>query len=200
MKRLRSFFIACALYCSYAFAGHGLMNSFGGIEWLPEAGLDPASPLYPLDTWREQAELWQATSPARTIALCERFAREKLAELEVMIRAEDRPAAEIAIVQYRGYLNGARAALLEITSTDRDKVAFTFATTLLEHQYIISTDYLDLPRESRLVAMTMLEVAGMLYAELRTQLSRRVQDSLFFKEEEVRWSRDQAAGADAQGL
>jgi hypothetical protein len=45
-----------------------------------------------------------------------------------------------------------------------------------------------------------MEAAATHYATVRARLPRRVQDSLFFKEEEVRWSWEQAQGADAQGL
>ncbi len=187
------------VYSSTLSAGHGLMNSFAGIEWLPAPGLSPSSAFYRADLWRESVLLWRTDSIPAEIAIAERIAREKLAELETMIRGGDLKAAKIAITQYRRYVDHASAALGKL-GKNQPALALKLATALLEHQFIITTDYLDLPRESRRIAAEMIESAATHYATLRARLPRRIQDSLFFKEEEVRWSRQQAEGADAQGL
>lgn len=195
----RHHLLALTLYASVACAGHGMFNSFAGIAWLPEAGLTPVSALYRLDGWQEAVQLWRAqTSDVPT--LCEGFAREKIAEMEVLIRTGNVIAVEIAITQYRNYLDRAVHAIAELNSDQQVAANSKFAAALLEHQYIATTDYLDLPRASRPAFKPMIEAAGERYAQLRAQLPRRSQDALFFKEEEVRWSREQADGADAQGL
>ncbi|MSR15450.1 MAG: hypothetical protein EXR86_13005 [Gammaproteobacteria bacterium] len=176
------------------------MNSFAGIEWLPSPGLTPESWRYRTDSWQESVLLWRAKSPLDEVTISERIAREKLAELEAMIRAGNLAAAEISIDHYRHYIQHAEAALAKVAPQASADVTLKFATALLEHQFIITSDYLDLPRDSRRVAAGMIETAAKAYANLRAQLPRRIQESLFFKEEEVRWSRQQAEGADAQGL
>ena len=105
-----------------------------------------------------------------------------------------------AIVAYASHLVQASAIVNDLEQTARPAPSLALATALLEHQYIVSSDYLDLPRESRAVLAEVMRTAATHYAGVRARLTRRTQDSLFFKEEEVRWSWDQAQGADAQGL
>jgi Domain of unknown function (DUF5667) len=190
----------CIGYASTVAAGHGLMNSFANIEWLPAPGLTPASPWYRAEAWREAVSLWRADAPRDKIFLCEKIAREKLAELEAMIRAGDRASALIAIAQYQHYLDRALTTLAAVENASPEGVTEKLAVALLEHQYIVTYDYLDLPRDARPVALKLIESAAQAYLQLRAQLPRRTQESLFFKEEEVRWSRQQAEDADAQGL
>ena len=51
--------VTCALliWASPLWAGHGMLNAFGGIAWLPPAGTAPDSPWYPADRWQERAAL-----------------------------------------------------------------------------------------------------------------------------------------------
>lgn len=182
-----------------AAAGHGLMNAFAGIAWLPEPGTTPDSLAYRFDTWHEQAELLLTDSSADRLTLCLRFAREKLAETEAMVKAQNRTAADTAIAAYGSYLERADAALAAIVDKHRGALMSLFANALLEHQYIIATDYIDLPRESRSVIATMIATASTHYLKLGSMLPRRLKDALFFKEEEVRWSWEMALAADAQG-
>ena len=46
-----------SLYSISALAGHGFMNSFANIEWLPEAGLTPNQSFYFLDSFAEKIEI-----------------------------------------------------------------------------------------------------------------------------------------------
>ena len=45
------------------YAGHGFMNSFEDVEWLPEPGTTPDQIGYRLDNWHEQASLAIETDP-----------------------------------------------------------------------------------------------------------------------------------------
>ncbi|MGH8597115.1 MAG: DUF5667 domain-containing protein, partial [Gammaproteobacteria bacterium] len=141
----------------YTFAGHGLMNSFAGINWLPPPGLVPSSPLYWIDDWIEQVQLWRAQSPEERVTRCEHYAREKLAELETMIRTND-AAAVAAVTRYQVFLDRARGTLNDLDASKRSGPLLGFATDLLEHQYIVTTDYLDLPRDSRPAALAAVDL------------------------------------------
>src|SRR6266545_7938750 len=90
-----------------ALAGHGFMSAFGNIEWLPEPGRTPDSPWYRLDAWQEEGKLLLARDPEAKARLCLTFAREKLAELEAMVKAENASTAEIAAGRYREYVDRA---------------------------------------------------------------------------------------------
>lgn len=175
------------------------MNSFARIDWLPPAGTTPADLTYRVERWLEETELAFADTPRR-LPLVLGFARERLAETEALIRADDAEQAGLAIVAYTSHLVQASAIVNDLEEVARPAASLALAMALLEHQYIVSTDYLDLPRESRAVLADVMRTAATHYAGARARLTRRTQDSLFFKEEEVRWSWDQAQGADAQGL
>ena len=177
-------------------AGHGMLNAFAGIEWLPAAGTTPDAPYYVLDTWDESLRLKLAATSDAAIDLALADAREKLAELEAMIRARKETAARVAIARYRALLEAASARLNDASAR---KIA-KFATALLEHQYILSTDYMDLPRDARLGIKEVVDTAATYYAEISRRLPRPAKDALVFKEEEVRWSWDMARAADEQGL
>ncbi len=174
-------------------AGHGLMNAFADIEWLPDPGRTPASPDYFLDRAAESARLALTDAPGRFALLLE-LLREKLAEVDAMVRADRRAEAAVAVTAYRDYLE--RAAGLAAS----DDAARTLAAALLEHQYIMSVNYLDLPRDTRPVIGGVMTAAATHYERLRDALPRTFREAQFFKEEEVRWSWETAQQADAQGL
>lgn len=180
------------------FAGHGFMTAFGNIEWLPEPGSTPDSPWYQFDTWQEQGELWLARTPEEKIRLCLTFAREKLAELEAMVTGNNRDAAEQAARQYRAYIEQARH-LLDHELADKEPSAEDMANALLEHQYILSLVYEELPVGARAVVPRVITVAQKHYTEVSGLLPPKKKGALFFKEEEVRWSVQMATRADENG-
>src|SRR5262244_1752658 len=133
-------------------AGHGFMSAFGNIEWLPEPGRTPDSSWYELDAWQEEGKLLLTRDPEAKVHLCLTFAREKLAELEAMIKAENTPAAEIAAGRYREYVDRAQRLINEQTGTmSKETLAEVMANALLEHQYILSVIYEELPASTRAV-------------------------------------------------
>lgn len=189
--------LANAVHCH---AGHGLINSFAGIEWLPEAGSTPADWWYRGERLLERTELAAAATDAARLALLQVLARERIAECEALVRLGDPTSMALAVTAYEEHLAAVDAILAGQPESIRGPRLLAWATTLLEHRYIISTDYLDLPRATRRVLGGPFDIAAEHYAAIRAQLPRRLQESLFFKEEEVRWSWAQAQGADAQGL
>lgn len=176
-------------------AGHGVLTAFGNIEWLPDPGYTPDSLWYPLDTWQEEGQLLLAPQPEEKIRLCVTFTREKLAELEAMVTANNLDAAEQAVSRYRAYLAQA-GQLLGRELADRESSAELIANALLEQQYILSLIYEDLPVGVRAGVLRVLAVAQEHYAQVSSLLSPRKKGALFFKEEEVRWSVQMAMRVD----
>jgi len=193
----------CALalcWIGTAYAGHGFMNSFADIEWLPDPGRTPDQLGYVFDTWDERARLVLASTRTERYTMSLQFAREKLAEVEAMVRQRKTAAAKTASAAYRYYIDAAAAALAEGDESLAGNLGERFAKSLLEHRYIMSVNYLDLPRGSRTVIGDIMAAASAHYERLTPQLDAAFKESLFFKEEEVRWSTELAQRADAQGL
>ena len=186
-------------WISSSFAGHGFMNAFGDVEWLPEPGKTPNQLGYEIDNWQERATLALASSEER-FEISLKFAREKLAEVESMVIQEDRVAAQIAVDRYRDHLVVATQSLADQTGDVLIELNLRFANALLEHRYVLSVNYLDLPRDSRPTILGVIDAANASYETVAKKLTPKVKDSLFFKEEEVRWSVELARQADAQGL
>ena len=197
---LRAALLAVALLPVPALAGHGLLNSFSSLEWLPAPDRTPDQWHYGLDTLRENLQLMTADGPSAQFALCLIYLREKLAEAEAMVSKNDRAAATIASLRYREYLGRALALTEQATGTQATSLRAGLALALLEHRYILSVDYPDLPAASRSVIANLITDAGTQYDSLRAKLPHTVSAPLFFKEEEVRWSWEMAQRAAEQGL
>lgn len=189
------------LMAAAAWAGHGFMSSFGNIEWLPEPGETPDSAWYAFDGWEEEGQLWRAGDAASQTPLYLSFAREKLAEVEAMVEAENAVAAQVAADRYQDYMARAGRLLagLDPDAPDTQELAATAATALLEHQYILAIIYEELPAGSRGVVPLLLKTAQSQYADLSRVLSRKTKGSLFFKEEEVRWNVQMVLRAEEEG-
>ncbi len=169
-------------------AGHGLLNSFNDLPWLPDPGRTPDQWNYPLDSWREHSALLLAADSTARLTLCLDYMREKLAEAQAMVGKADQNAAEVAIENYRDYLARAET-LVDSTPNDGATTArLRLARALLEHQYMLSVDYPDLPIAPRALLAALIDELGKRYTALRGQLPRGAAQALFFKEEEVRWS------------
>jgi hypothetical protein len=177
----------CTGFSSPALAGHGFASSFTNIEWLPEPGRTPDSAFYQLDTAQEEGKLLFAQAGEAKIRLCLTFAREKLAELEAMVKAEKAEAAKIAAERYRFYVDRAQQLTTENTS-DKESLADLMANAFLEHQYILSVIYEELPASTRAVVPEVIAAAQERYLIVTKLLSPKKKGALFFKEEEVRWS------------
>lgn len=171
-----------------ALAGHGLLNSFNDLEWLPAAGRTPDQWNYRLDQLREHSALLFAEDDDARLTLCLDYMREKLAEAEAMVSSNDTQAALVAIKNYHGYLDRIESLTGELTNGRASTARQRLARALLEHQYMLSVDYPDLPVAPRAVITTLIDDLGKRYTVLRGQLPRSDGEALFFKEEEVRWS------------
>ena len=180
--------LALTLWSATVTAGHGLLNSFGDLEWLPAPGRTPDQWQYALDTWRERGELLLADTASAQLALCLGFMRDKLADVEAMVAKDRRDAATIAIERYRDYLERARVAVDSAAEGGDKALLENLARHLLEHQYMLSVDYPDLPVAPRALVASLIDEIALRYRELRAMMPRSQAEALFFKEEEVRWS------------
>jgi hypothetical protein len=182
-----------------ALAGHGLINSFAGIEWLPEPDGTPHGLTWRFERWRETRAVASLRNAEARIDARLALARERIAEALAEVRAERADAARPAVDDYGALVTAAADEVGTLGEASHTR-ALALAGTLLEHRYIVSTEYLDLPRNARRSLAPLMELAAAQYARLRQGFSRREQESLFFREEETRWSWEQAQAADAQGL
>ena len=194
---LLSVSLMTALAIAPARAGHGLINSFAGIQWLPAPGVTPDSPWYAFDLAEDSAARLCVHQGSATLDLLFDQARERLAELDAMVRVRHADGAKRAVAGYAEVLSALGAALGEDDDVGRLR---RVAEELLAHQYMLSTNYLDLPRDTRPLIRPMLDLAAASYRAIAARLPQQAKDALFFKEEEVRWSRDMAVAADEQGL
>lgn len=204
LKKVRAFLISLLLLCVYSGtptvqAGHGFASAFGNIEWLPEPGESPDSMWYQTDVWQEEGQLWLAETQAEQVALYLSFAREKLAEVEAMVKAKNASAAQTATMYYTDYLARGRQLIDNASDESQETLAEQMATALLEHQFILSVIYEELPRTTRVVVPSILETARTHYEAISQVLPPKKKGALFFKEEEVRWSVQMALRADEEG-
>lgn len=211
-RRLRSLLVPICLFVGLqtaglvgdraVFAGHGMMTAFGNVAWLPEPGRTPDQAGYVLDAWYETGQLWLAATPSQVVERSLGFAREKLAEAEVMVNAENVDAARVAVEHYWRYVAHAERAALSAppsrTESGADELIEVVAVALLEQQYILTILYPDLPTTSRSVIRDVLDEAQQRYEAVADRLPRTVRGPLVFKENEVRWSIEMALRADEE--
>lgn len=179
-----------------AMAGHGLMNAFSGIAWLPDPGLAPDSLWYPVQRWTEQLRFAALSAPTARLRFSLGRARMHLATAEALAAHGRQGAMQVALGAWQENLDRAFAAVEGLPSSAR----LALLDEILEQQYIASTDYLDLPRTTRRPLRDALQWLGARYAILAAGLSRQDREARFAREEEVRWSMSMTAAADEQGL
>lgn len=182
-------------------AGHGFMNSFADVEWLPEPGCTPDSFCYVFDTLAEHALLLVARWRGTALAFSLTTAREKLAETSVMLKANNGAAAARAAARYLALVDAAQAAVTRTPDPARGAARAQYMNATLEHVYILSVDYVDLPLDVRHeILQPVFDRAMAAYANARTALSEMEQKALFFREEEIRWSLEMTTQADKQKI
>lgn len=202
MKRTRiTAAVLCIVVSVRVFAGHGFMNSFADIEWLPEPGCKPDSACYFLDTAAEHVLLLLARWRGTALAFALATAREKLAETSAMIKARNERAAMRATRRYLALLEAAQAAILRTPAAARGAARAQFMHATLEHVYILSVDYVDMPLGVRHeILQPVFDAAMATYADARATLGEAEQKALFFREEEIRWSLEMTTQADVQKI
>jgi len=167
------------------------MTAFANIEWLPEPGRTPDSFWYFLDGWREERELSTAATTEERVKKALAFAREKLAEVEAMVKDKKEQAVKTAAERYRIYVDRALMEARDSSNSTREgkeRLAEAFCQAVLEHQYILSTIYEDLPQETRTLLPEVVKKSQAAYKEAWQLLPPKRQGAFFWKEDEVRWA------------
>jgi len=185
---------------STAGAGHGLMSAFGDVERLPNPGRTPDQIAYVFDRWEEHARLALASTATARYILSLQFAREKLAEIESLVRRNIIVSTHVAIAAYTEYIGIAAREIATLDKQTQRNFDQQYAIALLEHQYVMSVNYLDLPRDSRRLISEVIDAASAQYELISPRLDDAFKATLFFKLDEVRWSWEVAQQADKQGL
>ena len=191
--------LALILRAAPGHAGHGLMNTFADLAPLPPPGVTAADWCWRVDRLAEALARTFAATPTMRQVDALATARERLAELEVLAVAGADAALARTLDAFARSLADAMAAV-GTGPRERRLLALNLARALLEQRYLLSLDYLELVRPARpplAAAVALLEAR---YAELRAGLPAGVAESLFFAEEEVRWSWEMAERGHAQGM
>ena len=183
--------------CTQCLAGHGLMNAFSDINWLPEAGVTPDEFYYQTDKIAESVELSLKDTPEKKFYLLASHANERLAEMDRMVFELKVEAAEEAILGYKIILEQMASLVVEGSNS---MLADSLTNQLLENQYIISSQYLDYPKSTRNLVFSVKKAAEDTQEKIDPMVSTSLKGSLFFKTEEIRWSWATAIRADEQGL
>jgi len=191
----------CVIVSFRVFAGHGFMNSFADVEWLPEPGCTPDQFCYVFDTVAETGLLWFARWRGTALAFSLDIAREKLAETSAMLKANNGSAARRAAARYQTLAAAAQAAVARAPFDEHGAARERYMNAILEHVYILSVDYVDMPLDVRREILKPVFDAAMAgYANARAALSDAEQKALFFREEEIRWSLAMTTQADEQKI
>ena len=199
MKSLLGVLLLCLAQA--ASAGHGLMNSFGGIAWLPSVDTLPDSVGYRLQRAKDALAEQAAATPGDAFALAISQSRHRLAAAEAAVRASEVGLMREALAHWATRLDAAAQLLAQLPGAEGDSARLRLANELLEQQYIVATDYLDLPRDTRpALQQGFFDLAAARYAAVRETLRPASREGLFFREEEIRWAREQTRAADEQGL
>ena len=186
------FLTVCA---TSAQAGHGLMNAFADVSSLPAPGLTPASVFWQFDRLAERTRLYFAAAPTEQVAQRLALARERLAEIDVVLRRSDLASASDGVRAYGLALDALLGADDSTPAFDSTWLA-RVAQELLEHQYLLAQSYVDLAASAQVLATELMEVMQTRYATARAGLQPGVAESFFFKEEEeIRWSWEMAVRA-----
>lgn len=175
-------------------AGHGLMNAFADVSPLPAPGLTPASVFWQFDRLAERARLYFAAAPTEQIAQRLALVRERLAEIDVLLRRSDLASARNAVDAYAQAFDVLLHGDAGMPAVDSALLA-RLAQELLEHQYLLAQSYVDLPATAQPLATELMAVMQTRYATARAGLQPGVAESFFFKEEEIRWSWEMAVRA-----
>ena len=173
-----------SLFSINALAGHGFMNSFANIEWLPDAGLTPNQSFYFLDSVAEKIEILFSQRERHQGETYLKLSKEKLAEIVEMANNEGPEEAQLAERHYFEYLNRA----FEENGGEKNEKYLTILKTILEHRYILGFEYQELSKDGsqEIIKSTDLNLHS-LYTKIEELIPRSLGDSLFFKKDEINW-------------
>ena len=82
----------------------------------------------------------------------------------------------------------ARVVVVSNIRLYREGLAELFCQAILEHQYILSVIYQDLPQEARTLLPEVVKEGQAAYKKAVQLLPPKKQGAFFWKEDEVRWA------------
>jgi len=192
--------ILLALVSQPLSAGHGFMNSFSEVEWFLEHGTLPSEMAYHLDTLQEQFKLSITSTPSEKISLALMFASEKLSEASAEIKQGLVESTKIALGNYEKYMDLAEDLVSEQDPDKRLIDAQEAIQKQFEYVYLIGVDYTDMPLGAREIFTEFFAKSLARHERMKAMLDKETIDSLFFKEEEIRWSIEMTRQADLQKI
>ena len=187
-SRMPTVFMLSALLSFSAHGGHGFYNSFATIEWLNNPGGTPVNLFYSAEVFVEDFNLSRAKNLQARHNLSLKYAEEKLAESVFLFTRGRLSAATRSTLLYIKYLDDSQKTALQFIKTENHQLIQNLAERLLQHQYILSVEAMQLSGKSYIEAVQLNKTMGIRYANIIANTSRDCQDSHFFKKEEVKWS------------
>lgn len=199
-----SWLLAGIAFSPSVLGGHGFMNSFADVEWFPEPGILPSELGYSFDIAAERAALSLALDTAQKIDLALNHAAEKLSEASAEIKNNSLPEVTQALDHYAYYMGVCTDLMLhhgQATNNDLiEKYPAKIIERQMEHLYLISIDYTDMPLNSRKIFTSFFSQGMSRLEKLKAATSEKYHESLFFKEEELRWNIEMTVQADKQRI
>jgi hypothetical protein len=187
-SRMPALFVLSALLSFSAHGGHGFYNSFATIEWLSNPGGTPENLFYSAEVFAEGFNLSRAKNLQARHKFSLKYAEEKLAESVSLFTRDRLSAATRSTLLYIKYLDDSEKTALQLIKTENHELIQNLAERLLQHQYILSVEAIQLSDQAYVEAAQLNKVIGIRYANIIANTSRDFQDSHFFKKEEVKWS------------
>ena len=187
-SRMPTVFVLSALLSFSAHGGHGFYNSFATIEWLNNPGGTPENLFYSAEIFTENFNLSRAKNLQARHKLSLKYAEEKLAESVSLFTRDRLSAATRSTLLYIKYLDDSQKTALQLIKTENHELIQNLAERLLQHQYILSVEAIQLSDKSYIAAVQLNKAIKIRYETIIANTSRDFQDSHFFKKEEVKWS------------
>lgn len=187
-SRMPTVFVLSALLSFSAHGGHGFYNSFATIEWLNNPGGTPENLFYSAEVFAEDFSLSRAKNLQARHKLSLKYAEEKLAESVSLFTRDKLSAADQSTLLYFKYLDDSQKTALQLMKIENHELIQNLAERLLQHQYILSVEAIQLSDKSYIAAVQLNKAIKIRYEATIANTSRDFQDSHFFKKEEVKWS------------
>lgn len=189
-------FVLSVLLSFSAQGGHGFYNSFATIEWLKNSGTTPENFFYFAETLAEDFNLLRAKTLQARHKISLDYAEEKLAESISLFATDSLLAATRSTQLYAKYLDDSQKTALQLMKIENHELIQNLAERLLQHQYILSVEAIQLSDKSYIEATQLNQAIGVRYEIIIANTSRDFQDSHFFKKEEVKWSWEASSRSD----
>ena len=189
-------FVLSTLFSFSAHGGHGFYNSFATIEWLKSPGSTPENLFYSAEVFAEDFSLSRAKTLQARHKISLDYAEEKLAESVSLFATDSLLAATRSTQLYAKYLDDSQKTALQLMKIENHELIQNLAERLLQHQYILSVEAIQLSDKPYIEATQLNQAIGVRYEIIIANTSRDFQDSHFFKKEEVKWSWEASSRSD----